>query len=173
MAEIACPNRIEIKDTRARFERCVKLFEKFLDMKVGKIEERFSATSNFLDTDTARSGNQCFVGEAAGFQDCLLGFGMLYAFKSGYFAAHSIIKSLDYDELWRKDFQEHMKISYENKKIYRSISNNAFGNMVRIMNSSNPIISKMRGSNDMGSILKKIYNGYLLGTKGSLLKKIM
>jgi flavin-dependent dehydrogenase len=173
VAEIACPNRIEIKDTDARFERCIKFFEKLLDMKVGDIDERFSATANFLDTNTAMTGNQRFVGEAAGFQDCMLGFGMLYAFKSGHLAAQSVINGMDYDELWKKDFQNHMKISYENKKIYRSVSNNAFDNMIKIMNSSNPIIKKMRGSDDMGSILKKIYNGYLLGTKGSLLKRIM
>ncbi len=172
VAEIACPNQIEIKDTKARFERCVRFFEKYLGMKVGKVEERFSATANFLNADTARSGRQYLVGEAAGFQDCLLGFGMMYAFRSGYLAAQSIIKGSDYDNAWKEDFGEQMRISHENKKIYRTISNTSFDNLVRIMNSNNPIVRKLRGSDDMGLIMKRLYNGHLIGAKASFLKKL-
>jgi flavin-dependent dehydrogenase len=173
MAEIACPNRIGTDNIDERFDRCVKFFENFLNMKIGKIEEHFSATANFIYTDSARIGSQYYVGEAAGFQDRFLGFGILYAMKSGYLAAQSIIKNLDYDELWKKSFQEQMRISLENKKIYRSISNTSFENLIRIMNSKNPIVKKLRGEDDVQSIMKKIYNGYLLGSRRVLLKKLV
>ena len=42
------------------------------------------------------------VGEAAGFQDLFLGFGMKYAFLSGYIAAKSIIEEKNYDGLMER-----------------------------------------------------------------------
>jgi hypothetical protein len=54
-------------------------------MKSIKIEpdaERFSASGSLFIIQPAKVGNQYFIGEAAGFQDCLAGFGMMYAFKT-------------------------------------------------------------------------------------------
>lgn len=172
VAEIACPNPKGTEDADERLGRCIRFFEKFLDMRVGRIDEEFSATANFIYPESAVSGRQHYVGEAAGFQDRLFGFGMLYAMKSGYLAAESITKKLDYDQLWKKSFREHMRISLENKEIYRSISDRSFDNMIRLMNSKNPILKRLRGDDDIQSTLKRIYNGYLLGSKGALLRKL-
>lgn len=42
------------------------------------------------------------MGEHAGFQDALAGFGMRYALRSGLLAARSVLDGADYAELWRR-----------------------------------------------------------------------
>jgi len=42
------------------------------------------------------------VGEQAGFQDTLWGFGMCYGILSGFLAAQSFFQMSDFGDLWRK-----------------------------------------------------------------------
>lgn len=51
---------------------------------------------------TAKIGKRYYVGEAAGFQDPFMGFGIAYALMSGHLAAKSIITGEDYDSLWKR-----------------------------------------------------------------------
>ncbi len=53
--------------------------------------------------------NRIYVGEAAGFQDPFMGFGMNYALESGKFAADSILYKKDYDILWKKSFKRQLR----------------------------------------------------------------
>ena len=55
------------------------------------------------------------VGEAAGFQDCLWGFGMRYAFESGYLAAKSIIDNFDYEKSAKKEFRNKLRAGIVNR----------------------------------------------------------
>ena len=87
------------------------------------------------------------MGEAAGFQDHLAGFGMGYAFKSGYYAARSIAESLDYDRLWQEDFLKPLRISSRNRWIYDRLSNKDFEKFVELNN-----------FNTLLNILKTLYN---------------
>lgn len=59
----------------------------------------FGGFANFTAPKTAAVNGKILTGEAAGFQECFMGFGMKYAFLSGYFAAKSIIKNVSYDSL--------------------------------------------------------------------------
>ena len=70
---------------------------------MGKAKEQFSSGVNFGDVVAKKIDDQYFIGEAAGFQDCLAGFGMIYAFKSGFLVARSIIEDLDYESLLKRD----------------------------------------------------------------------
>ena len=51
---------------------------------------------------SAKIGKRYYVGEAAGFQDPFMGFGIAYALLSGHLAAKSIITGEDYDALWKR-----------------------------------------------------------------------
>lgn len=59
-------------------------------------------------------------------QDYLAGFGMIYTFKSGYYAAKSIIENLDYDDLWKEDFFKQLIISDRNRLLYEKLSNDPY-----------------------------------------------
>ena len=74
-----------------------------------KIKSSFSGFANFNIPKTAISRGKIYTSEAAGFQDYLLGFGMKYAFLSGYYAAKSIIEKTSYDRLWKQSFENEMK----------------------------------------------------------------
>jgi len=158
IGEITCANPIKIKNHQNRLNLTIKAFEKILNLKIKEIDGRFSATVNFNSLNKAKINNQYFIGEAAGFQDCLAGFGMVYAFKSGFLVAKSIIENLDYDLLWKKDFLKQIKISANNRNIYEKLSNDHFEKILDILNSKNSMIRKLIGGNDLQFIMKKLYN---------------
>lgn len=60
-----------------------------------------------------------YVGEAAGFQDAMRGFGIKYAIESGYVAARSIKENKDYEKLWREQFLKQFKIDTSRRGIVR------------------------------------------------------
>lgn len=156
--EIACGNPKGLKGYGDRLALTVKKFEQILKINIENIEERFTSVLNFGFLNQAKVRGQYFVGEAAGFQDHLGGFGMGYAFKSGYYAARSIIESLDYDRLWQEDFLKPLKISSRNRWIYDRLSNGDFERFVDILRSRNPLVAQLRGGDDMRSIMRTLYN---------------
>jgi flavin-dependent dehydrogenase len=54
-------------------------------------------------------GGKYFVGEAAGFQDPYMGFGIAYALRSGHLAAESILHGTDYDTAWKREFGYYLR----------------------------------------------------------------
>ena len=83
---------------------------------------------------------------------------MIYAFKSGYCAARSIIENIDYDKLWKKEFLKQLKVSAINRRIYERLSNEGFEKLVDMLNSKNFIITRLRGGEDLKDIMKRLYN---------------
>ena len=81
--EIACVNPKGFNGYGDRLALTVKRFEQILNAKIENIEERFTSVVSFGFLNKAKVRGQYFVGEAAGFQDHLAGYGMVYAFKSG------------------------------------------------------------------------------------------
>ncbi len=67
------------------------------------------------------------VGEAAGFQDSLFGFGIRNALISCTLAAQSIIEGRSYDELWRERLLPNLKASLVNRVVYGKLGNIAKG----------------------------------------------
>jgi len=59
-----------------------------------------------------------WIGEAAGFQDMLFGFGIRSALVSAKLAAQSIIDNYSYDELWRDRLLPHLKASLVSRAVY-------------------------------------------------------
>lgn len=158
IGEIACTNPSGFNGLEARLDLAMKKFEGILKTKIDNIEERFSSVVNFGFLNRAKIHSQYFVGEAAGFQDQLAGFGMVYAFKSGYYAAESIIECLDYEQLWKDDFLRQLMISSKNRDMYDRLSNDDLERFVDILKSGNPIIRRLRGGDDLQLIMKKLYN---------------
>lgn len=156
--EIACGNPRGLGGYGERLALTVKRFEQILNVNIDCIEERFTSVLNFGFLNQARVRGQYFVGEAAGFQDHLAGFGMGYAFKSGYYAARSISESIEYDRLWQEDFLKPLKISSWNRWVYDRLTNEDFERFVDILRSRNPFVTHLRGGDDLRSIMGKLYN---------------
>ena len=65
-----------------------------------------------------KKGKTLYVGEAAGLQDFVGGFGMLFAFRSGYLAARCIIEGKDYASAAELEFGEQRRTSIVNRYVY-------------------------------------------------------
>jgi flavin-dependent dehydrogenase len=158
VGEITCVNPVGRKDHIARLEKTVQRCEKIFAIKVKKNIERYSAPLSFKPLRTARKNDQYYVGEAAGFQDCFLGFGMMYAFKSGYLAAKSLLEDLDYNQLIENELLKPMLVSCANRALWAKLSNTGYERVIRLLNSRNPIVQILLGGSDLRKILKKVYN---------------
>jgi flavin-dependent dehydrogenase len=158
VGQIVCINPAERKDHKARLDLCIEHFEKIFNYKISTISHRFAEPGSLFFLKNARSEDRYFVGEAAGFQDCLAGFGMMYAFKSGYHAAQSIIKDDDYDRRWQTDILKPMEVSRANRYLFERLSNDGYEKLVKMLDSQNPVIVKLLGGDDLQYILEKLYN---------------
>jgi flavin-dependent dehydrogenase len=98
------------QDPDIYLRKTVEAFEKKLGLSI-KNKEKFTGVANFSLPKTAVKNRKLYVGEAAGFQDAFVGLGMFFAIKSGYLAARSIIEKIDYDNLWKKELNNFLKIS--------------------------------------------------------------
>ena len=158
VGQIVSINPAQRKDHIDRFDSTVKRFEEIMNRKIDVITHRFAATGSLHLVNHAKINDRYLIGEAAGFQDCLAGFGMLYAFKSGHHAAQSIIKDDDYDLRWQADMLNTMQASRTNRLLFEKLSNNGYEKLVKMLDSRNPAIRKILGGEDLQIILKKLYN---------------
>ena len=158
LGEIVSINPVDAKNHKQKLYQTIKRFEQVLGIEIESNGEMFSAPVSFYFSQSAKENNRLLTGEAAGFQDCLAGFGMLYAFKSGYFAAKSIIDGSDYDRLWQDDFLNPMRISARNRQIFEKLSNRGYETMIGVLNTDKPFMRKLLGGRDLSSILRKVYN---------------
>lgn len=78
----------------------------------------FGGFANFRLSRSAVQGGHLVIGEQAGFQDALAGFGLRYAFGSGLLAARSIIEGVDFPRLWRAELLPLLRTSISNRWIF-------------------------------------------------------
>lgn len=76
---------------------------------------RFGGYANFRLPRTAVQGGHPVVGEHAGFQDALAGFGMRCALRSGILAARSLVEGSDYERAWRSQLLPELRASIANR----------------------------------------------------------
>jgi len=81
----------------------------------------FGGFANFHLPRTAVQGGHPVIGEQAGFQDALAGFGMRYALRSGLLAAKSIIQGTDYTSLWRRELLPLLRAGAVNRFIFNLV----------------------------------------------------
>lgn len=98
-------------------ERTVTFFHQRVGLKM-RNSRSFGGFANFRLPRTAVQGGHPVVGEQAGFQDALAGFGMRYALRSGLLAAQSIIQAADYTGLLRRELLPLLHVGIVNRFIF-------------------------------------------------------
>ena len=73
-----------------------------------------------MPKSASREGS-LWIGEAAGFQDILFGFGIRNALVSAKLAAQSIIENRSYDDLWRARLLPHLKATLVSRTVYQGL----------------------------------------------------
>ena len=105
--------------------RTIDLFMKQLHLETSNCQ-RWGGYGTFGTPTTAIKGQSLLVGEAAGFQDFLFGFGIRSAMLSGCLAAQSIITGENFDMLWRRRLQRQIRSSNVNRNLYARLGNIAY-----------------------------------------------
>lgn len=127
------------------FERTLQRFREIGDSDIQN-PRRFGGIGDFSLKQSATCYGSLFTGEAAGFQDYLWGFGMRYAFTSGYLAARSLIEEVDYDKLWKREFQGMLRTSVMNRVAFERMGNNGYKKLIQ------------KASSDVMGFLGDLYN---------------
>jgi flavin-dependent dehydrogenase len=109
----------DFHNERYYLERTREFFQNTLGLTMRHVR-RYGGVGNFSVPSTARNGNMLYVGECAGFQDALAGFGMRYALLSGYLAASALLtgNAQSYDALWQARFGDELRASTVNRYLY-------------------------------------------------------
>lgn len=123
------------KQEKKYVERTVRAFEELLDIKMINPQSHGGA-GNFMLVSNAIHGRHPVVGEQAGFQDTLWGFGMRHAITSGVLAAQSLINGSDYNELWKQAFAEQIKTSIVNRGLFTLLGNRGYSFFMRKLSAS-------------------------------------
>lgn len=113
------------KQERQYVDRTVEAFQRLLGLKFGPLRPH-GGVGNFRIPATAVSGGRPVVGEQAGFQDMLWGFGMRYALVSGVLAARSLMEGKDFDGLWRKELGAQLWSGQVNRVLFASLGNRGY-----------------------------------------------
>ncbi len=106
-----------LKEWKRHLEHTVEAFRRLvpkLDLEGARF---FSGYGNVFVPPRLVHGERLYVGEAAGLQDALWGFGLRYALASGYLAAKSLIAGVDYEALVRKFLLGRLRVGMENRAL--------------------------------------------------------
>jgi flavin-dependent dehydrogenase len=132
------------------FEKMKQFFKDNMELDINN-EKKFGGYGNYYLRDTQIHNNKIYIGEAAGFQDGLWGFGMRYAILSGYLAAKSLMDSSDYDMLWKRELKPMIETSIVNRYLIEKFSYTGYR-----------YIAKQTAKGDPCGFLGRHYNPSLL-----------
>ncbi len=140
-----------------RSQECFRKTKRFFHDRINvdiRNEEKFGGFGNFFLGDTRVRNGKLYVGETAGFQDCLWGFGMRYSIVSGYLAARSIIEGTDYDQLWKGELGPMLETSLVNRFLFEKFGHFGYRYLTRRLAGTNPRYLLMRHYKP--SVLKRL-----------------
>jgi flavin-dependent dehydrogenase len=159
---------------RRLLERTVQRFQQIRSIPMATIR-RFGYGGALRVPSTAMQDGRLYVGEAAGFQDCLFGFGMRYAMLSGYLAARALAGGEDYDRLWREAFGHQLLVGARNRRLYSLFGNPGYEAMIRILASKNPLVARLRRGQDAREFLIHVYGRRMprIFQVGALLARVL
>lgn len=107
-------------DERQYLAATVDFFERHVGLR-WRSARRFGGSGNFQRVQRTVIGQRRYVGEAAGFQDALFGFGLRYALISGHLAGRARGVDETYDRGWRARLQGMNAASICNRWLYHRL----------------------------------------------------
>lgn len=114
------------KQEKLYVQRTVEAFQRLVGLEMQNPQPH-GGSGNFRIPRSAYSGPHPLVGEQAGFQDTLWGFGMRLAISSGVLAARSILNGENYDTLWQRELKPQMDTSVVNRALFSLLGKCGYG----------------------------------------------
>lgn len=136
----------EFRKEKEYFKNMKRFFEDNVNLDI-KNERMFGGYGNIFMRETQVHNKKIYIGEAAGFQDYLWGFGMRYAIVSGYLAAKSFTDGSDYDKLWKKELKPMIETSIVNRYLFQRLGSVGYR-----------LLTRSAASGDPCAFLRKQYN---------------
>ena len=106
---VNCTTKPHLPEVKALFYKAVEERREIRDIIRGEEIASFGGIGNASFSNSKKEGARCYVGEAGGFQDAFMGFGMRFALESGKLAADSMLTGNDYDYLWKRHLLKDFK----------------------------------------------------------------
>ena len=146
------------KEVTAAFEKTREMITSMIDVDIQN-PKSVGGIGCFSSRMTFREGERLFVGEAAGLQDFLFGFGIRSAMQSGYLAAQSIIHGTDYEKMAAKQFGHLLKAGIVNRYLFEKFSSfkNAYYLMGKLVQSRSNSTEFLRKAYRFTKVHKRIY----------------
>lgn len=111
-------------------ERTVAAFERLAGLTMTN-QRAHGGVARLRVAGSDASADVPVVGEQAGFQDALWGFGMRYAILSGVLAARAVLESVSYEALWRRELLPWFEASLVNRALYDRAGNRGYRWLLR------------------------------------------
>jgi flavin-dependent dehydrogenase len=133
----------DFKNARTYLERCLDVFRrhKSLDVQDVRWTSGFGARAGAFGQQVSPPIS---VGEAAGLQDFLWGFGIRHALHSGYLAARALHEEIDYSQLIESEIHPMVRASIINRILYDRVGNRTYTALIRHFASSRDLASRLR-----------------------------
>ncbi|WP_048189821.1 NAD(P)/FAD-dependent oxidoreductase [Methanobacterium sp. SMA-27] len=127
-------------DLNKYFKRTFDTFSGNFDLKM-EDQQKFAGYGSF--SNKIRNENKIVIGERAGFQDLLWGFGIRNALKSGFIAANNILEGNDSENYYKnveKYFRPKIKAGIVNRFIWEKFASSNYSLILnRIHKSKDPL----------------------------------
>lgn len=141
---------------RECFERTVETFKKvFPNLDIIDAKE-FGGYGNFFFGKPVFENGKYYIGEAAGLQDCLWGFGMRYAFVSGFLAARAVIEDKDYTKLLKENLIPMQKTSLVNRFLFERLGNRGYTYLINKL-SKGPVMEMLQNHYNPSLVKRVLY----------------
>jgi flavin-dependent dehydrogenase len=122
------------KQQKKYVQRTVETFTRLIGLRMHN-EQSNGGVGHFKIPTTAIKMDCLRVGEAAGFQDALWGFGIRIAIDSGVAAARAILENRNYDSLWKEALYPLLETSKVNRMIFNNLGNRGYRAFLRHLKS--------------------------------------
>lgn len=134
----------------------------------------FGGFGNVFASRRVRRGRRLFVGEAAGFQDALFGFGIRYAIVSGHLAAQAWLdgRPTAYDRLARDRLGGLLRLAIVNRYLYERLGNRGYARLMRAIDRTADARTWLRRFYTRGSLRRLLlpWARWRLGRKRALVR---
>ncbi len=137
----------DFRNEKKYFQLALEKMQRVVDMDIRNPRDFGGYVNFFLQPSAIKHGRILYVGENAGFQDALWGFGLRYAMLSGYLAAVSIKTGLFYDDLCKQYIKPFLETSLANRWIFAHLGNIGY----RL------VLNRVRKGGDVGGVLRRFY----------------
>ena len=129
---------------RPYFAQALQILQKTVNLDIKEPQEFGGYVNFFLKPSAVKHGRILYVGENAGFQDALWGFGLRYAMLSGYLAAVSIKTGLFYDNLCKQHIKPHLETSLANRWLFAHLGNWGYNRLLNHAQKEADVLAALR-----------------------------